>query len=778
MLTRRRPGAVANGSIYDAVGKRLSIAEPGRTRKRPLPESKTPRSTSSAAKSSESKSEWPGVWGSLGVKRRGARARRASRAAGRTNIWSALDDHVDPGKLRPKLAPDIEIKHFQSRTGDYVMMANPRDLIHFRFDEGDAALIALMDGTRTVEDIVIHRLSSSGEIELSGVADVVLTLYEGNFLEQPYVDVESALARALHPASPLRRKLRTFARTLTIELGSPQRIVEWLYRGGLKAFFNPVVNSFVAGASIAGLVAFFIVVHRKTFTIGGSSLAAEGLILLGLNYFLTFAHEVGHAVVIVRHGRRVKNAGFQIYFGSPAWFVDSSDALMLEPKQRIASSFAGPYADMFLAGVASIIILVWPHILLGHVLFKFVVLNYFLIFLNLIPMLELDGYFILSDALRMPDLRPRSLTFLRNDLIHKLRKRERLHVNEVGLMLYGIFGIVFSILAFYSGTVYWKALFGGFVSAMWHQGLVTRLILILLGLFIGGPLIRGIINLFRFAGRKVRVAWRALRFRLESSWRVEAAEMIDALPIFEDVPEDTLSELAGRVRLRALSRGHIVVRQGERADAFFLVRSGRLEVYETEPETLKERSLRVLGQGESFGELAVVRGSVRSASVRALEDAEVFEVDRGTFQRLLADMVEVPDFEPTVQQLAELHELRPFKHLEPDELSELLTYGEWVQYPPGETIVKDGDLADAFYAIGSGQVDALKGSALLRTLGPGEHFGEIGLLRDVKRTATCRARTPVRAYRLTREGFDRLMKQAFKKGTLNPAAAADRVRQH
>jgi CRP-like cAMP-binding protein len=295
---------------------------------------------------------------------------------------------------------------------------------------------------------------------------------------------------------------------------------------------------------------------------------------------------------------------------------------------------------------------------------------------------------------------------------------------------------------------------------------------------VGGPVLRGAISLARFLYRKARAVWRAIRFRFETSWRVEAAELIDGLPIFDDVPEDALNELAGRVKLRALTQGQVAVRQGERAEAFYVVRRGTLEVYETDPTTLKETSLRILGRGEGFGELAVVQASVRTASVRAIEDAELFEIDRSTFQRLLADMVSVPHFAPTVQNIAELRELRTFQHLEPDELSELLEYGDWTQYAPGSVIVKEGEAADAFYAIGSGQVDVVKGRKHVQTLGQGDYFGEIALLRRVKRTATCRARTSVRAYRLTRKGFDRLMKDSFKKGTLNAAVAADQARQH
>src|SRR5207302_3826457 len=130
----------------------------------------------------------------------------------------------------------------------------------------------------------------------------------------------------------------------------------------------------------------------------------------------------------------------------------------------------GPYADMFLAGICALVILAWPHVAVGHVLYKFVALNYFLIFLNLIPLLELDGYFILSDALRLPDLRARSLSFVRHDMIRKLRARARLHRNEVGLVLYGVLGVAFSGLAIYAGGLYWKELFGGFVASLWRGG--------------------------------------------------------------------------------------------------------------------------------------------------------------------------------------------------------------------------------------------------------------------------------------------------------------------
>ena len=90
---------------------------------------------------------------------------------------------------------------------------------------------------------------------------------------------------------------------------------------------------------------------------------------------------------------------------------------MMDRGQRIVQSFAGPYAELIIAGAASLVAWAFPD--WGHRAGPVQVrasLNYFVIFLNLVPLLELDGYWILSDLIQVPDLRPRSLQFIRYDL--------------------------------------------------------------------------------------------------------------------------------------------------------------------------------------------------------------------------------------------------------------------------------------------------------------------------------------------------------------------------
>jgi CRP-like cAMP-binding protein/Zn-dependent protease len=714
----------------------------------------------------------PGLWGTVQE-----RARAAPRAE-RDGLWERLKVLVEPSEHRPRLAPGVELKEFQLRWGnDYAMIANPTHTVHFRLEPEEAELVRLMDGRRTVKQIVVERFQESGSLELDRAADLVRELRVGSFLEPPFLDVEAAVKRAMDP-SVLKEKARTFVRTLSIEWKEADRLARWLYHAGFKWFFKRWVQVLGGILSVAGLVGFFVAHGSGRFSLSGRSLALEALILLAMNYILTFLHELGHALVVIHHGRRILSAGFMVYFGSPAFFVDVSDALMMDRRKRMSQAFAGPFAELMVAGVASLALVAFPTAPLAQTLYKFAVLNYFIVFMNLIPLLELDGYFIASDLIQVPDLRPRSLAFIRFEMWRKLGRRERWNRQEFGLAVYGTVGVLFAAFSFYTGYFFWREIFGNLVSRMWNGGPVSRALLLVLVVLIAGPILRGAINLIRALGRRIRSLLRQARFRLERSWRVEAAEMIDALPLFEDVPEDVLSELAGRVRLRAVTPGQPVVRQGERPEAFYVVRRGHLQVVEENPEDGTERVLSTLGRGDSFGELALARSQPRSASVRALDEAELFEVDKGTFDQFLADMAQVPSFAPTLQAAAELRELPSFAHVRPDQLAELLEHGEWVNVAPGEVIIEEGDVGEDFYAVRSGQVEVLRNGEVVDVMGPGSYFGEIALLTDVPRTATVRARTPVRAFRLDREGFDRVVVESFRRGRLNPHIAVDRSQRH
>ena len=105
------------------------------------------------------------------------------------------------------------------------------------------------------------------------------------------------------------------------------------------------------------------------------------------------------------------------------------------------------------------------------------------------------------------------------------------------------------------------------------------------------------------------------------------------------------------------------------------------------------------------------------------------------------------------ERLALLRGIEMFDHLRPQVL-ERLARGLWpVHFEAGATVLRQGDVGDAFYIVHEGRVQYGVDGAVVGEEGPGASFGEIALLRDVPRTATVRAIEPVHAYVLARDPF-------------------------
>jgi CRP-like cAMP-binding protein len=156
--------------------------------------------------------------------------------------------------------------------------------------------------------------------------------------------------------------------------------------------------------------------------------------------------------------------------------------------------------------------------------------------------------------------------------------------------------------------------------------------------------------------------------------------------------------------------------------------------------------------------------------------ATLFRVDKASFDRLLADDIDAPDFAPTMQAYAELRALPPFRTLSTADLALVLDHGEWRNVAPGERLITQGEAGDTFYVLGTGQVDVDRDGETIATLGPGEHFGEIALLTDAPRNASVIAHTPARVFALDREGFISVIARTFRRGVVE--RTPDRNMEH
>jgi len=76
-----------------------------------------------------------------------------------------------------------------------------------------------------------------------------------------------------------------------------------------------------------------------------------------------------------------------------------------------------------------------------------------------------------------------------------------------------------------------------------------------------------------------------------------------------------------------------------------------------------------------------------------------------------------------------------------------------IRAPDGAVVIAEGDVGDRFYLVAEGTLEVIEGGSYRRTMGPGDGFGEIALLRDTPRTATVRARDAVLVLALDRATF-------------------------
>jgi hypothetical protein len=106
-----------------------------------------------------------------------------------------------------------------------------------------------------------------------------------------------------------------------------------------------------------------------------------------------------------------------------------------------------------------------------------------------------------------------------------------------------------------------------------------------------------------------------------------------------------------------------------------------------------------------------------------------------------------------VVETALLRELPIFASLPPPTLEGLAHSLQPVSASRGTVVIRQGEIGDRYYAIADGEVDVFYDARYLTTLGRGEGFGEIALLRSVPRTATVSARSDVHLYALDKDSF-------------------------
>ncbi|MGB0578458.1 MAG: cation:proton antiporter [Limisphaerales bacterium] len=241
--------------------------------------------------------------------------------------------------------------------------------------------------------------------------------------------------------------------------------------------------------------------------------------------------------------------------------------------------------------------------------------------------------------------------------------------------------------------------------------------------------------------------------------------LLQKVPLFAEMPVEELPPVADRLEPLSIREGEDVVTEGEKGRSMFLIARGVVRVQRRGEGPTQE--LATLLAGDFFGEIALLRGEPRSATVRAVTPCSLYELSR---EDLRALMEENPSFRESLKaaeqkrhaQLAaagsEPGELirgaRMFQDLSPAAMDALAARLKERRFEEHEIVFRQGDDAQALYFIGRGVVRVMletRGHERhLATLTQGDIFGEGGLLHQRKRGATVHTISPCTLHEIRR----------------------------
>jgi NADH dehydrogenase len=134
--------------------------------------------------------------------------------------------------------------------------------------------------------------------------------------------------------------------------------------------------------------------------------------------------------------------------------------------------------------------------------------------------------------------------------------------------------------------------------------------------------------------------WHVTFLVFVSAWHRRLALLVDWL-VSASFARDVTSvriERTGTVLPMRFGAGEVILREGEPGSRFYMIRDGEVEVYRSAPDGGEDIVISRLGPGKYFGEVALLHGGERMASVRAATDVSVVSIDRGDFKTLVTSL--------------------------------------------------------------------------------------------------------------------------------------------
>jgi putative peptide zinc metalloprotease protein len=337
---------------------------------------------------------------------------------------AALAARHGPAAHRPALRKDLVIRRLVQMGEVKWVVKDPVATAYYNFDDAQWGLIQLFDGTRTLVEIHAdyQALFPNETIERSLVVEHEEMLRGIDFIEKSAAEKNLALLSRFRKARQRTADEKSegfnpfFMLFHVVDpdqfLGKTLKYVRWLWS-------PPVVA--VACVFFAWTIG-VVVVHWGEIWTGTKILYALGdkpfLEIVQFILIITFIgaiHESAHGYVTKLYGGEVHDIGIALVYATPAFYCNTTDSLLFENKwHEMWVTTAGIYIEAWISALATVCWLIsYPDTFLHDFAFKAMLYTgVSTIFLNINPLIKIDGYYALSTLVEIPELREESIGYI------------------------------------------------------------------------------------------------------------------------------------------------------------------------------------------------------------------------------------------------------------------------------------------------------------------------------------------------------------------------------
>jgi putative peptide zinc metalloprotease protein len=349
-----------------------------------------------------------------------------------------------------KLRPDLQRSPQQHQGKSYLVVKDPVARRYFRFTQTQAAILESIIEPSDAE-AVAARLSE----QLGGtVSSATITAFFDSLESKDLLDTPAVRERLGAIGSPNKKSSVLYKQVASF---NPEQIFNWLLPRTRWAF-TPAFQMFGCMLILCGVSIFFLNWDQLRASTPNLLNVWTVLMVWPIVFSVSAYHEFSHGLTCRHFGGQVKEVGFMLIYFSPAFYCDVSDAWMFPKRRhRMFVTLAGGYAQLMLWGVCTII---WritePDTYINHIMLVVVLFSGLQTLFNFNPLIKLDGYYMLSDYLEIPNLRSKAFSSLWNWLTRSDKRKS--FREERSQLIYGACAVVFSstlLIAVYTQIFTW-----------------------------------------------------------------------------------------------------------------------------------------------------------------------------------------------------------------------------------------------------------------------------------------------------------------------------------